>query len=200
MPLAIPGVPLLEDAARAVPPLRGTARLEGRRLLRGHRPFIRPRRPPARLCAPVPIGPTARTVDWRSAAVPAPRGVMGRPPGGAARRLRRPPSVDRIWMSCGLDSGGRPAPEHPRHDARRGPVTSAESLKRLSPTSARVRARPVIGRRPPAIPGLPDPHRFQYTRARPAPFDRAGVAGRRGTTPARCPCGSFSDAALPNPA
>ena len=28
----------------------------------------------------------------------------------------------------------------------------------------------------------------------------ARVAGRRGTTPARCPCGSFSDAALPNPA
>lgn len=27
-----------------------------------------------------------------------------------------------------------------------------------------------------------------------------GLAGGRGTTSARCPCGSFSDAALPNPA
>jgi hypothetical protein len=79
-------------------------------------------------------------------------------------------------MSCGLDSGGRPAPEQPRHDARGGPVTSAKSLERLSPTSARMRARPVIGRGPAAIAGLPDPHRIEYTRARPAPLDRVWMA------------------------
>ena len=79
-PLAIPGIALLEDAARAVPPFRGAAWLQRGRVLRGHRPFIRPRRPPARLRASVLIRPLARTVNWRSAAGPAPPRRHDRPP------------------------------------------------------------------------------------------------------------------------
>ena len=79
-PLAIPGIALLEDAARAVPPFRGAAWLQRGRVLRGHRPFIRPRRPPARLRASVLIRPPARTVNWRSAAGPAPPRRHDRPP------------------------------------------------------------------------------------------------------------------------
>src|ERR1035437_7871231 len=79
-------------------------------------------------------------------------------------------------MSCGLRAGHHPGPEHARHDARRGPVTSAESLERLSPPSARVRARPVVGRWQPAVPRAPRAHGVQHPVVRPAALDRAGVA------------------------
>jgi len=60
--------------------------------------------------------------------------------GEIATRLRGLPGLDPIRMSCGLRAGRRPGPEHARHDAGRGPITSAQSLECLSPASARVRA------------------------------------------------------------
>ena len=69
---------------------------------------------------------------------------------------RRPPPV-------------QPPSCHTRRSRRSGgPVAFAESLERLSPTSARVSARPVIGRRQPAVTGLPGAHRVEHPLARPA--------------------------------
>ena len=119
--------------------------------------------------------------------------------------LPAPSLAERSVTAVDIPLGGRcprslPAAIHAGHDARRGPVAFVESPELLCPTSTRLRTRPVIGRRQPAVLRPPGANRVEDTFARPTRLDRTRMARRRGTTSARCPCGSFSDAALPNPA
>ena len=82
----------------------------------------------------------------------------------------------------------------------RRPPAVLQPTQRAPAAQSGVAARPVVGRRQPAVLLAPRQHRRDHQLPRPAALNRAGMAARRGTTPARCPCGSFSDAALPNPA
>ena len=88
--------------------------------------------------------------------------------------------------------GGRrpcrlPASVDAAHRAGGGPVACAQSLERLAATSMRVRARPVVGRRQPAVAGAPFEHRIEH-----ALGASSGARSRPGGTPCstrrRRPC------------
>jgi hypothetical protein len=112
-------------------------------------------------------------------------------------RARKP--TGRSGIREGVGPRGRPAAVHLAHRARRRPFCVLQPEECLWPSPARMRDRPVIRGRWAAVAVLPGAHRVAHAWGCPPGCDRAGMAARRGTTPARCPCGSFSDAALPNP-
>ena len=95
---------------------------------------------------------------------------------------------------------GGPRSEQRADEAGRRPLARCQALGRVLAPPPGMDARPVVGGRQPAVALAPVQHRRDDQFSRPGSVDRTGVASRRGTTPARCPCGSFSDAALPNPA
>jgi hypothetical protein len=67
-------------------------------------------------------------------------------------------------------------PKRPGPAARPESAAGVKSLKRLPPTPACLRDRPVIGRRPPTVPRAPFEHRAENPLTPPTPLDRAGVA------------------------
>jgi hypothetical protein len=78
-------------------------------------------------------------------------------------------------LSCRMSNS--PAAEQASDHARRRPLSPAQPLDCLSPTSTRVGPRPVIRRRQPPIARSPLDHRREHALAGPVPLDRPGVAG-----------------------
>ena len=120
--------------------------------------------------------------------------------GASPRSCVNPLTPERSGAAEGVRDGRRPARVQIDDSGRRGPFSGLDSFEWVAAAPACVGAGPVVGGRRSAVARSPGAHRFANPFPGPLRRDRAGMAACRGTTPARCPCGSFSDAALPNPA
>ena len=116
---------------------------------------------------------------------------------GPAGRVSSGPMLPRPSVAiASLDErlGGRcscrlPAPVDGGHNAGGRPVAGAESLERLAATPARVRTRPVVRRRQPAIAGAPV-STWRQAPARSSSGPRSRRGGMRCSMRTRRPCRS----------
>jgi hypothetical protein len=93
-------------------------------------------------------------------------------------RAGRSPARQRERISFAATT--RAASSFRRRGSRRSPTASRPPparRERLSPTPPRLCARPVIRLRQSAVSSAPRAHRLTHELARPAPLDRAGMAG-----------------------
>jgi hypothetical protein len=74
-------------------------------------------------------------------------------------------------------TGCSPGTEHSANDARGRPIARSQPPHRFAATPASVGCGPVVGRWQPAVQRSPRTHRGEHLVARPAPLDRAGMAG-----------------------
>ena len=173
------------------------------------RQLTQPPEGPCTRCPDAPAKTSGSRQRARAIHLPRPRGRRPSRPVQRALLASRPTGTgpggqslhpDRLIVRRRVFPRARPGAVEVNDGCGRRPVSVVQVRERVPAAPVRVSARPVIRRWRAAISILPGAHRFAHLVARPFGRDRAGMAACRGTTPARCPCGSFSDAALPNPA